>query len=340
MKAKIKWYREILELEPGSRVFFPLAKLLAQYGQHEDAAEVLRKGLLHHPDHLEAQMLLLEILHGLGRAEEVREMARCLADRFVSHPGFWRAWAEAMNTSDLPGAFPLSLHVLSALFGGRQISWDEVVEKGMSAVLSPGKDAAEQALAAEAAPLSAPSLPEAPLEDEPLDEDDYDEDEDETSAALASHEPETPPVLSADAEDDDEGGPLADEDDEDDSADLDDTTLESLDEGAEEAESEETFSLRTMTMAGLMADQGDYAGALDIYQELFDAAPNGLEKDKLGGLIEEMRRKLDEQAGGQPNAALDVKAPEQGQIGLNGKIKLKQTLEMLARRLEGRLYST
>ena len=54
MKAKIEWYREVLELEPGSKVFFPLARLLGQSGETQEAIRVLRMGLARHPEYIEA----------------------------------------------------------------------------------------------------------------------------------------------------------------------------------------------------------------------------------------------------------------------------------------------
>ena len=344
MKAKIKWYREILELEPSSRVFFPLGKLLAQYGEYQEAAKTLRTGLSHHPDHLEAQMLLLEILHGLGKTKEVSEIARCLADRFVSHPAFWRVWAEAMNYSAVPGDFPMSLRLLSAIFGGKRISWDEVIEKGMAAAFAVDKrsisistvEEPSDHIHASVSSLSREILSEEEEEAEFLEEEETEllgasDDQYDDGADSEVAEPAGSPS---------NGAPQAV-----DEQSLDPSVLESMDEDEElESDSEESISLRTMTMAGLMAEQGDYAGALDIYQELMASVPpEGAGWGKLAGLVESMRFKLAEQAeaGHAASEQKPAASPvDLGKISLNGKIKLKQTLEMLARRLEDRLSST
>ena len=42
-REKINWYREVLELEPGSRVFLPFARLLVEQGCSDEAAAVLRR---------------------------------------------------------------------------------------------------------------------------------------------------------------------------------------------------------------------------------------------------------------------------------------------------------
>ena len=56
--GSIRKYREILQLDPGSRVFGMLAEELCAVGEWEEAAEVCGKGLLFHPDHMRARMLL------------------------------------------------------------------------------------------------------------------------------------------------------------------------------------------------------------------------------------------------------------------------------------------
>ena len=44
MMEKIEWYQEVLKLDPDSKVFFPLAKLLRDSQQPDKAIEVLRAG--------------------------------------------------------------------------------------------------------------------------------------------------------------------------------------------------------------------------------------------------------------------------------------------------------
>jgi tetratricopeptide (TPR) repeat protein len=70
----IKRYREILDLDPGSRVFGLLAEELCAAGEWKDAAEVCKKGLLRHPDHLRARMLLGWALMEPGESEESEQI--------------------------------------------------------------------------------------------------------------------------------------------------------------------------------------------------------------------------------------------------------------------------
>ena len=50
LREKAQWYSEVLELEPGSKIFFPYAKLLVQLDRPKEAAAVLMSGLERHPD--------------------------------------------------------------------------------------------------------------------------------------------------------------------------------------------------------------------------------------------------------------------------------------------------
>ena len=73
MMEKIEWYQEVLKLDPDSKVFFPLAKLLRDSQQPDKAIEVLRAGLQHSSVFLEARLLLIQILFEQSRAGECSE---------------------------------------------------------------------------------------------------------------------------------------------------------------------------------------------------------------------------------------------------------------------------
>ena len=69
MTEKIEWYKEVLELEPNSKVFFPLARMLANEGETEEAIEIIERGLVRHPEFLEARLYCIELLHKCGRID-------------------------------------------------------------------------------------------------------------------------------------------------------------------------------------------------------------------------------------------------------------------------------
>ena len=64
----IQTYRQMLKLDRRSRVFALLAEQLCAAGKWEEAAEVCKKGLLFHPDHLRARVLLGWALMEMGDA--------------------------------------------------------------------------------------------------------------------------------------------------------------------------------------------------------------------------------------------------------------------------------
>ncbi len=240
METKIKWFKEVLELEPSSKVFFPLARLYFDDGKLDEAVSVLRHGLSRDPDHMEARFLLIEILMGTDKEEAAQEEVESIVSLLARYPGFWRAWAEKFAPRSFDSA--LALNFLALYFQGASLSWSQVIEKGLFALSSgDGKDGAKAAVQA------------------------------------------------------DEAGP------------------------------------RTRTMAELLAKQGDFKGALSIYEELAASCPES-GKAELAALIKETRARLEAgeaPAGGAPKEAAGFSLP--------GKEKLLSTLETLAKRLEARV---
>lgn len=66
----IEIYREMLKLDPSSRVFALLAEDLCASGEWEEVTEVCRNGLTYHPDNLRAQVLLGWALMEMGEVED------------------------------------------------------------------------------------------------------------------------------------------------------------------------------------------------------------------------------------------------------------------------------
>lgn len=130
MTQKIEWYQEVLSLEPGSRVFFPLAKLFVENGMPEDAIIALQKGLDRHPDYLEARMLLVELLTELGREDEVHEQLARVINPLRDYPAFWRGWARSLPSDERDLAVFLML--VASNLKGDTIKWTDVVFEGIS----------------------------------------------------------------------------------------------------------------------------------------------------------------------------------------------------------------
>lgn len=329
MDNKIKWFKEFLEIEPNSKIFFPLARLLHEDGRTAEAIDTLKKGVEKHPDHLEARFFLVELLAERGQGDGAAREADGLASTLSQYPAFWQVWAERSAPKSKDSALALSF--LASTFRGRSITWSQVIEEGLRALFA-SEGMASPLLAAPAEVVGEVHF-EAPPDIEYLEEEEFPavapglDVAAEAAAAYAGSSPEESiaQVLAG------EGPQIVPED-------TDEFALEPepapgeapVVEGvAEDAEGGEG-NIRTRTMADLLAEQGDYKGALAIYQELA-AAADGDEADELEGLAATMQSKLRRGAGA---PAPREKRPEPAPMP--GKEKLLSTLEALAERLEAR----
>ncbi|HEU6437805.1 MAG TPA: tetratricopeptide repeat-containing protein [Nitratidesulfovibrio sp.] len=331
MKAKIEWYQEVLELEPSSKVFFPLARLLAENSQPDDAISTLRQGLDRHPEFIEARLFLIELLHSSHRDDlrdgEVGKLARLLG----AYPGFWDAWSACLAAGDKGRDTALALAFLAASFrSGSQsaLSWTSVIEHGLRAMLGDNGAAPAQSPAAFVAPVApvasgapiasdAAARPAPSVRSKPADR--------AADAEMAASGPSGAPRSSAPSPGHAgmhaaPGGSA-------------DVPANVAHDGADgQDEEEEHFSLRTRSMAQVLAEQGDLKGALDIYEELLAAADNDEERADIAGVIQELTNRL--KSAGEGSQRQQV--ADEGQP-LQGKHKLIHMLESLAERLEARV---
>lgn len=266
MEKKIEWYQEVLSLEPGSRVFFPLAKLFVDTGNQEDAVRTLKQGLDRHPDFLEARMLLVQLLSDLEREDEVHDHLERVIEPLRRYPAFWKSWARSLPEDKRDLAVFLML--VSSNLKGEDIRWTDVVFEGISSLSD--------------RLVGAPLPPPCECRDKAA------------------------PVRAIAKE-------------------------SSFEESAELGEENgmPAGSLRTRTMADLLASQGDYEGALEIYNELF-ASADAEEQARLKGRIQELEAHRDDvDDAGEPGDPFSAHA----------KNRLIGTLEMLASRFEARVRS-
>jgi len=304
MKTKIEWYQEVLDLEPGSKVFFPLAKLFVENERYSEAQDTLRLGLERYPEHIEAKLLLVDVLLKLGRTEEMNREVRSFTAKIGGYPGFWQAMADVFSRDEKSRDFALALNFLAAHFKGADISWVDVIEQGLDAVLR----------ACGAGGGASRDQKEISLR--PVERKEEEEPEPETSApAEPEKEAEDKAVVARKAA----------------------ASLEPA-AGDERAAEEEPFTLRTRTMADLLAEQGDYAGALDIFLELRERAGTESKKEDLDQRIESMRQLAKSGGHPGPRPSREKKSAKQGDEAApgRGKKKLIRVLEDLAARLEHR----
>ncbi len=98
IEERIRFYEEVLEEDPSSKLFFPLARLYYERDEVSRSIKVLRSGLEKHPDHVEARLLLIELLnHEEGGVElELFEHIKRIEKIFKNYPSFWDRWADML----------------------------------------------------------------------------------------------------------------------------------------------------------------------------------------------------------------------------------------------------
>lgn len=73
MQNRISRFRELHEQNPGARYFAPLADLLRQQGQHDEALRLLGEGLRQHDNYLAGLVIQGRTLQEVGRGDEAHE---------------------------------------------------------------------------------------------------------------------------------------------------------------------------------------------------------------------------------------------------------------------------
>jgi tetratricopeptide (TPR) repeat protein len=323
MNQKIEWYKEVLALEPGSKVFFHLARLQAENGLPDEALATLRHGLNRNPEHIEAKLLLIDILFGAGQLDALWPELDQVALMLGSYPGFWSAWNARLARNPSSKDASLALSFFSSALRGEAVAWSDVIEQGLRKLLS-----------ADSASPAKPLTRVAPAELSEL----------KTflkDSAAVSGKPAPAVVRTAVGEIkqvDGQSGP----------ANVNHVAGKQLDFSElhapadhieamdDEDESEEVFSLKTRSMADVLAEQGDYAGAMEIYEELVRQVKSSAEKKSLEETIARIKDKVADGADQTVASRKDDSADEDREVTGQGKNRLLNVLDALARRLEAR----
>ena len=280
MTSKIEFYREVLSDDPNSRVFFPLAKMLAGQGDAEGAVSVLRRSIGFHSGHLEARFLLVEMLSRLGREAEASEAFEGLTSLLSNYPSVWSLWAS--KATGLSRDSSMALRFLALSLQGQDVSWLGLMEQGLAAV-------------------SGQTKPAEPGEDVPTAPDG----ESPEGFSLRGADEVLALTQQIEAED----------------------RRASADQLPPECVSEASATVKTRTMADLLARHGDYSSALDIDAELLRLAATDGDKAALSARIDEIKSLMS--AGTAPAKPEPAQQPK-------SKAKLVSMLETLATRLDAR----
>ena len=132
MLSKIELYREVLEIEPNSKVFFPLARQLAEQDHQDEAVAVLTRGIAFHPDHLEAKFLLIELLTRQGREDQAQDVFTDVGSMLSRYPSVWLLWSKtAAARSKDPS---LAMLFLAHYFQNQTLTWADVMERGLQSL--------------------------------------------------------------------------------------------------------------------------------------------------------------------------------------------------------------
>lgn len=359
MIDKITLYREVLELEPGSRVFFPLAKLLADK-EPAEAILILKKGLSRHPDHIEARIFLIELLSANDGDADLDNELEIVSAILRNYPSFWKIWsAHLAQNSELHDA-ALAISFFGAGLSGRPVSWTDVIAHGLNALLLEDGDETTPLLPSSAeigtvphrAAVSIPSSVPAsvstdqsgnPSDTSPIHDSAKDFQATASSVNAAQETVHQENISQVDIALDDIG-----------QVDVSQANISragiaqdvmastgvsanatnhiedyATDFGDDEDEGEEPFSLRTRTMADLLAEQGDYDGAIDIYNEILTVVgeTERLEVSERLRELEELRQQS--AVPGTPKKDTSMSPDSDGG-------KLVSLLESLASRFENR----
>lgn len=317
MTEKIEWYKEVLALEPSSRLFFPLARLLAEANRLDEALLFLQQGLERHPEFMEARLLYVELLHKQGATQACQDQISRLESLLGQYAGFWEAWGASRRNEPEAALADMGwvLQFLALNFGSKPVSLKKIMERGLNSFLADPAPA-QQKLAPAAAPreaaqepaphLSEPVPPLSPVAESPL--------QARVSAAqsaLAAAEAHiVAPIASATAQPPSVAAMAS--------------RVTAMSAAAPHEEGEVT--VRTRSMADVLAEQGDVLGALEIYEELRGNAADARDAAALEQRISTLKACME--APMQPE-------PENSGTS-TGRDRLITMLEALAERVEAR----
>jgi tetratricopeptide (TPR) repeat protein len=308
MQNKLKCYEEALALDPGSKLFFPLAKLYLDNEQIEKAEDVLKSGLERYPEHLEARLLLANIYFLRGQEEEGERICVDMFSLLKKNIFFWSVLERFFGREgdvDLSLAFRfLALHSK-----GEELTWGRVLKAGILALEK--EDSSTQS--SECTRIETGQLRDREIDDEKQTE--VPHDEEPAGQIVAQSEAG---VLVADRE------------------------TEGIDEECDEVETVEELNFeqdaRTRSLADLLFEQEEYAKALDIYEELWRASLPGTERKDLENRIKEIKELLagEENSHGQKPAVENDGNEEAISEENDGQNEVVDFLSRLAERLEAR----
>ncbi|GAU07861.1 hypothetical protein [Desulfoplanes formicivorans] len=352
MQDKIRFYEEMMALEPGSKLFFPFAKMLMDGGRYEHARSVLEQGLNAHPEFMEARLLLLDVLHHLGLGDEANQQGQKIIRLLGRYQGFWTSWENSLEV-DNDRDLLLALRFVRSALQGNPLRWVDILDRGCSQLLQglaaaggpdrekdPCSDRdfrdAGKSLQGATQENGLQEVPASPgLTDDPAEARDTEvvEGEIDVPGQKGISEGDTAHWEPCDLE---EATSLVDSEPSGDPA-----ACFAKDEPANDQDADEVEAIsidpdvRTKTMADLLMKQEEYSQALEIYQELWKSCPPGQDRHELEQAMNEARQRL---AQGHEETGILDSVPSDPLAGQETDEVVK-TLSALADRLDERSKS-
>ena len=142
---KTETYRQILKLDRRSKVFALLAEELCAAGKWEEAAEVCKKGLLFHPDHLRSRTLLGWALMEMGEADQSERIFRQAAEDIRKNSVIFKLLSEfATMSGNIENAGQYAgIYEAFQVANAARSEADSPVELHLEPVLPPNDEASE-----------------------------------------------------------------------------------------------------------------------------------------------------------------------------------------------------
>ncbi len=266
---RLKWYQEVLSLDPDSRIFLPYSRLVAKSGHLDTAIDILKKGLAKHPEFLEAKLDLLDLLEGSGQSSAAMAEAAELIGQLSSHPAFWEIW------SRMPGIrtdISAMLIFFASCMKSEGFTLADVFSAGLRSLRGAGEPSADAMQADLAGRASTPEqtsdnslLPWRSLDEVPDDDDLPDDTRGASEERQSRHAGSAP---SGQRNGISLPGPIP------------------------PSAAAGKCSLLTRSMAAVLEEQGAMEEAADIYRELIEQARSDEERAELNAKLESLTRSI------------------------------------------------
>lgn len=318
MQDKITWYEEILAQDPASPLFYNLALLYLEQGKQDKAIEHLKSGLDKNPTHAQGRLLLIQVLSQADFPDQAKASMDPLLSWLCSCPQFWLLWADQLQKE---GKKDLAAAVgfIGADLGNDSLSWAQIMQAGVYSFIG------------QKSPAGRDEYPGSQAGHE----------EKESSGAKKG----SAPSQHAELQDEKSGSHCFTEPD---AAEQEALRKEDLTPGG----------YRTVTMADILAGQGEFDSALEIYAELLDQSEDLERRQQIEARMASVQSKMNREAsqegqdfvpndaGGPGHELISPAGEEYGvdQEGTHGqslvdkrkKQELLHRLDRLASRLEAR----